>query len=433
MTRRSKMFRRRLGGRLRNVVGIALCGLISAAIPAAGAGFLIFEQGTQAMGMAGAFTAQANDGSALFHNVGGLAFLDNRLDVGVTFVSPDSEFQGIEPFPGSTAVGEQESSIFYPPHLYFVRKLNDRLRFGIGLNAPFGLTTEWSDRESFAGRFISTEAELKAFDLNPSIGYQVSDRLGVGFGIVARLSEVSLQRFIPQLDPSSFTVVDVATIDLESDFDVGVGWNVGLLYKAGKYLSFGLSYRSKIEIDYSGDGEFTQIPTGNPQLDALVATVLPFGTALPIETTVEFPDLASFGVALGLTRSILAEIDVNWVGWSSFDTVVIDFPTASTFTSVIPNDWDDVYSYRLGIRVGTGPRQWRFGYLFDESPQPDESVGPLLPDADRNDYTIGYGTPRYDVALMYVDFDSRTTTTNRDNFFGTYNTDVWLLGVTLKF
>ena len=61
------------------------------------------------------------------------------------------------------------------------------------------------------------------------------------------------------------------------------------------------------------------------------------------------------------------------------------------------------------------------------------SVGPLLPDADRNDFTLGYGTPRYDIALMYVDFDTRTTTTNRDNFFGTYNTDVWLLGITAKF
>ena len=44
--------------------------------PVQAAGFGIFEQGTKAMGMAGAFTAQADDPSALFHNAGGLAFVD---------------------------------------------------------------------------------------------------------------------------------------------------------------------------------------------------------------------------------------------------------------------------------------------------------------------------------------------------------------------
>jgi hypothetical protein len=34
---------------------------------------------------------------------------------------------------------------------------------------------------------------------------------------------------------------------------------------------------------------------------------------------------------------------------------------------------------------------------------------------------------------MYVDFGERTTTTNRDDFFGTYKTDIWLLGLTVKF
>ena len=77
------------------------------------------------------------------------------------------------------------------------------------------------------------------------------------------------------------------------------------------------------------------------------------------------------------------------------------------------------------------------GYIYDESPQPDETVSPLLPDADRNDYVVGYGFVgnrlRFDFALMYVDFDKRTTTTNVNNFNGTYETDAWLLGLSLGF
>ena len=52
-----------------------------------GAGFSIFEQGTKAMGMAGAFTAQADDPSLLFHNAGGLAFVNERaFSAGVTWI-----------------------------------------------------------------------------------------------------------------------------------------------------------------------------------------------------------------------------------------------------------------------------------------------------------------------------------------------------------
>ena len=73
--------------------------LLAAAIPAQGAGFLIFEQGAKAMGMAGAFTAQADDPSALFHNAGGIAFQNKRdFLLGGTLVTGEADFSGRLPF-----------------------------------------------------------------------------------------------------------------------------------------------------------------------------------------------------------------------------------------------------------------------------------------------------------------------------------------------
>src|SRR5215218_9945800 len=46
--------------------------------PVRGAGFGLFEQGAKAMGMAGAFTAQADDPSLFFYNVGGLGLANQR-------------------------------------------------------------------------------------------------------------------------------------------------------------------------------------------------------------------------------------------------------------------------------------------------------------------------------------------------------------------
>ncbi|HUP42683.1 MAG TPA: outer membrane protein transport protein, partial [Thermoanaerobaculia bacterium] len=101
-------------------------------------------------------------------------------------------------------------------------------------------------------------------------------------------------------------------------------------------------------------------------------------------------------------------------------------------------------AYRAGLAWTRSPRsQWRFGYVYDETPQPEEAVGPLLPDADRNGITVGYGYRGrwdFDVALMYLEFDERTREKTfatppgappEPVFHGTYETTGFLLGLTL--
>ncbi len=424
---------------LRRKQGIWILGLltltVASALPVQGAGFSIFEQGSKAMGMAGAFTAQADDGSAIFHNVGGLAFLKKqRHELGMTVIKPvEVDFAGIDPFPGANATGTAEEPFFTPPHYYYVRPISKNLTFGFGFNSPFGLSVEWKDRANWPGRFLSARSELKCFDLNPSIGWQVNEHLGVGLGVSVRAAKVELFRHVAAINPLNFRVFDAGTVLLESDLDNGLGWNVGLLHKVNRRLSWGFSYRSAIEVDFSGDAVFAQLPSGNPVLDAIVARTIPFNQELPVETNLEFPDLISLGVAFGLTDRVLVEFDLNQTGWSSFDQLPLTFVNHPQFSQVVPEEYEDALHYRLGVRVDAGDNQWRFGYVYDESPQPDESVGPLLPDANRDGITIGFGWhDRLDLAIMYLQLIERTTTTNRDSFFGTYNTTVWLVGATWK-
>ena len=77
----------------------------------------------------------------------------------------------------------------------------------------------------------------------------------------------------------------------------------------------------------------------------------------------------------------------------------------------------------------------RFGYYYDESPQPTEGVGPLLPDADRNGFTVGYGfnggRVQQDYYVLYVDFNERTSRANFAGFNGTYESSVLLAGASL--
>jgi long-chain fatty acid transport protein len=148
--------------------------------------------------------------------------------------------------------------------------------------------------------------------------------------------------------------------------------------------------------------------------------------------------MASLGFLFALSPNVRLETDVNWTGWSTFDELVIDFATAPLLNQTLRQDWEDVYNYRVGLSWDSGSnRQWRFGYVFDETPQPDETVSPLLPGSDRNGFTIGYGREGartdFDVAFMYLAFDDRTTIVQENNFDGTYVTDALLLGLTLGF
>lgn len=422
------------------LVGLGLLALVTLRpTPVDAAGFSIFEQGSKAMGMAGAFTAQADDGSALFHNVAGLAFQrESSLSAGVTWItSTEAEFAGANPFPGEGTFAEQQTLSEFPPHAYYVRPLSDNTTFGFGVNAPFGLTTEWKDPSTFPGRYLSYKAALRTVDLTPSISFKLGN-FGIGVSGVARFSDVELRSRAGTVNPFTQTVVDVADVKLTSDFESGFGFNVGVLHKFNNSFSWGLTYRGKMKIEYAGEAQFTQISTGNAQLDALIATRLPVGQTVPVETEIEFPDSASFGIAIAVSPALLVEVDANWTGWSTFDALPLNFTEQPALSSTVEQGWEDCYNYRLGIRMDLSPvTQLRFGYVFDENPQPDEGVSPLLPDSDRNGFTVGYGRKgsRFttDLALMYLPFDERTTSTNRDNYNGTYNQTAWLFAATIGF
>ena len=76
------------------------------------AGFSIFEQGARGMGFAGAFTAVANDPSAIFHNAGGVGVPEGQepLPRAAPSSSPSFDFAGDDPFPGAGVAETSDSS-----------------------------------------------------------------------------------------------------------------------------------------------------------------------------------------------------------------------------------------------------------------------------------------------------------------------------------
>lgn len=411
----------------------ALAGLLACG-SAQASGLAVSEQSARAMGMAGAFGAQADDPSAVFWNPGGLAFQEERrFQFGITLLSVgEHAFRGATPAPGLSATGRQKHHVEPLPQLYWVEPISREWVFGLGLNSPFRLDTGWEDPDAWPGRFIAEKASLRVLDLNPSLAWRASERLGLSVGLVLRASELDLRRREAVVNPSTLLDQEAARVELESDLETSVGWSAGLLYRVGRRWSWGASYRSAIELDYAGRTGLTQVVSGDAVFDAVAAATFPFGREVPFETSIDFPDWLNLAAAWQATPTVLLEFDVNRTGWDVLDGTDVIVRAAPRLNRTLVSDWDDADTFRLGVRwSGQSNSEWRVGLYFDESPQPEEELDPLLADADRVGYSLGYGTDvggvEAEFAVVYIDFDPRATATNRDGFNGSYENRGWIL------
>jgi long-chain fatty acid transport protein len=416
----------------------AVASTLLAAAPAIGGGFSVFEQGARGMGFAGAFTAVADDPSAIFHNPAGLAFLEgHQLYLGGTVVQPKSSFAGDAPHPGVGVAERADIPLIPLGTFYYSQPLGSTLAFGLGLDAPFGLQTRWANPDRYTGRFVSLDATLRVVSINPTLAWRIGSHVAVAGGLDARLSTVALKRRIPNLNPFTGAIVDIAEVGLSSDVGVGWGWNAGLLVKPSAGLSVGASYRHKVRIDYEGTATFRQISTQSAVLDRIVAAGLPSGS--PAATTsIAFPAVATAGIA-GRWRGWTLATDAARFRWSTFDRVDIHVAGYSHLDEAIIEDYTDSWQFRAGLeRRFSDHFAIRGGVFYDQSPAPASSVSPLLPDADRIGYAFGWtvGGRRLtlDAAAWYFDFKERSTEgRNRDDYNGTYSNSALTVSASVGF
>lgn len=406
-----------------------------------GSGFALFEAGNRGLGMAGAMTAVADDPSAMFWNSAGLAFqIDKGVQVvmGTTFIAPEQTFYGEDPYPGAGYSVEQESQIFTPLHAYLVVPLGDRTTFGFSVLTPFGLGTWWPD--DHAGRFISKRVDLFAFDFSPNLAFKLSDRFALGIGVDYRVSTIDLTRSLPLVDPFQQQLAEVGQVHIFTDGagNDGWGWHAGLLGDIGGGFKVGINYRSGITVDYEGYAEFSQYSTGNPELDAIVAAAIPFDETISGVTKIEFPDYVTVGLSWSSEKFTISG---QWgrMGWSSFQELELIFPDNPEFNEVIPEDYEDSSDYRLGMEYRASQKvSIQAGAVYDESPQPQTSMTPLLGDSDRLGINLGFSwihrSWRLDLGTEYLMIDDRGTEgMSESGYEGWYESAAILAGGTFTF
>ncbi len=141
---------------MRRILLIAAVAALTSAGSAWAQGYGVFEQSACASGRGGASVASpCPDGSGVYYNPAGLSFSAKELGAGVTFIGPRGDFTNT----GGQVFDLQNN--FYPvPHFFYTQPVGDRLAAGIGVFAPYGLTTEWANPDTFQGRFLGYKSVI---------------------------------------------------------------------------------------------------------------------------------------------------------------------------------------------------------------------------------------------------------------------------------
>ena len=426
-------------------LSLLLAVALLAAGPAAAAGFSIFEAGSRATAMGGAFVAQSDDLSGMFYNPAGLAKYVKKGELkvmgGVTLILPKSELaEGYNPYPGEGYSSQMADQFFFPPNLYVSYGLSECVSLSFGTWFPFGLATRWDNPDEFRGRFLSQYADLKQYAAGLQIAWKINDVISIGVGPEARFSTVKLQSKVPLFDPFTNRIVDAAHADIRGDLEVDLTFGAGIKLNPTPNLSIGASYHGAVDADFGGTAMFYSLDTGNAQLNAAFASKIPVNTDVPVKTTIQFPAQTQVGIGYDFGKLSLQAAG-TFTEWSAFDTTVLEFESVDgkqVPTSVLPHDWEDAWALRFGAKYAMSDTfDLMGGFVYDQTPEPDGDVGPLLPDANRRGYSVGFSwkiTKRtwLDFSNLYLTFSERSVTTNDDNFNGRYKNTANLTVLNLR-
>lgn len=350
---------------LRTVSALLLAAFSGAASAAA---FQLWEQNASGLGNAYAGSAAvADNASTIFFNPAGMTQLSGfQFSAGVVGVGPSYEFsnQGssgtgaLAGFSGGN--GGNAGDLAAVPNLYVAAQLSPNWFIGFGVSAPFGLATEYKD-SNWIGRYQSLKSEVKTVNYNPSIGYRVSDKVSLGFGLDYQSIEAELSSAVPGV---------AAYSRLKGD-DAAWGWNAGALFSLSPAMRVGLSYRSSIS--YTLEGNAT--------------TAI---SSAPVRADIKLPDTFILSVWQQVSDRWEAMGDLSYTRWNSLKSLSIYNRNTGVLASTESFNYDNSWRFAWGAAYkATDAAKLKFGIAYDRTPTSDSDRSARVPDNDRVWFSLG--------------------------------------------
>jgi long-chain fatty acid transport protein len=279
------------------------------------------------------------------------------------------------------------------PALYVAVPLTDRLAGGVGINAPFGLKTDYDD--GWMGRFQALKSEVTTTNINTALAFKVHDKVSVGVGADFQTIDATLTNAVNYsaavASASSGTVVvpgleGVAKI---KGSDTAWGFDVGVLFTPTEQTRIGLSYRSALKYSLTGTATFVAPTSSSVPAQGVInllsnSTNPAAPTNGPVKLDLKLPASARLAIAQKLGSSVELLGEASWTQWSSIQELRVLRPNGATLKNT-PENWENAMRYALGAswQVNNGVKL-RAGAALDKTMVTDDARRtPRLPDGDR--------------------------------------------------
>ena len=437
-----------------SVIAAAL--LTGASANASANGFALNEQSASGLGNAFAGSgASAEDASTIFFNPAGMTYLpDNQLVLAAHAIRSSAEFSnnGSHSSGGLATQGGNGGDAGdwgFVPNIYFAKALNDTVRLGVGVNAPFVLKSDYD--QGWVGRYQALKSEIKTININPSIAFKASDKISLGLGFSAMRTEAELTNAV---DFGTICAAALggcgtgATFQKNDGFarvqgdDWGFGWNAGAIFQITNATRLSLAYRSSVHQKLEGHANFNNVPAAFALLPALAAGFTNGSVSAELTT----PDSASASIFHQINHQWDVMADLTWTHWSNFKdlTVVRTSGTLAGRTlSSVPENWDNTIRASLGASYRyNNTLKLRAGLAYDQSPTSLEFSTPRTPFTDRTWLSLGANykftpTSSMDVGYTHIFVNdatlNKTTDTSiaalRDTVKGSYDSNINIFSV----
>ncbi len=348
-------------------------------------GYFSHGYGMKAMGMGGAATAMADDTFGGANNPASMAFVGDRLDVGINLFSPRREASrtGLGPLDASV---DSDSKYFLIPEFGYNKMLNPDLALGVSVYGNGGMNTNFPGGQINCGGgpanllcgsgklgvnlmqlIVAPTAAYKitpdhAIGISPLIGYQ----LFKAYGLQAFSSTP------PSSSPPNVT-------DNGNDHSFGYGVRVGYQGRILPTLTIGAAYASKMNFK-----EFDKY-------QGLFAEQGGF----------DIPENYNVGAAWQAAPQILLALDYQRINFSKVAS--IGNPVSNLFSGNLLGTnngpgfgWDDANVWKLGAEYKYN-NQWTFraGYNHTDNPISGSDLGEvtfniLAPATVKDHATLGF-------------------------------------------
>ncbi len=356
-------------------------------------GLRIVGPGSRASSLGEAFTALADDASAIYWNPAGLTGAQRRE---ISLSCEESYSWKTMRLRMASWGNERRPDIES-------RASRNTLGFGlVGVVIPFG--------KGWVGGFgvyhpVNSETRWSGTDLSPltanrpdiqwsgrvgitsistALAYRIDEHFAIGASLILNAGRFGFNRYggnflAPFPDPPYFQEIDLGQY-AESTTGWGVGATLGLLFRPSDRFSIGVVFRTPSKIRFRGEASMEGFPVLSMTLRRNIEN------ACAIRKDIEWPMNASAGITGKPIKALMITADLEWTRWSSLPAIQTVYQNADWTSYMSERDNDqmpmfvrDALQFKLGAEVSFRTWAIRVGFNTDPSPAPNSVVNSLFP------------------------------------------------------